>query len=175
MPNATIPERRAPAFANTLPESSLLSELDSVMPSAFDAELAAAGLPAERAARIAARRAFVEMKHIFMRAVATMKDRKGEWLRSQVRLANEPLDLWLLRGPVLAALRQTDSETRGLRAELYRGLDSLFPHAHGHGTSAAAALGGPVTLPPLNLPEPWAIQAMDAMRSLAEHQNAARR
>lgn len=105
------------------------------------------GLPQDRAARIAARRAFVDMKLLFMRAVAHLTDRKGEWLRQQVRLANEPIDLWLLRGPVLVALRQGDGGTRGLRAELYRGLDMIFPEAFG--------LNEGVSLP--TLPEPWEI------------------
>jgi hypothetical protein len=90
-----------------------------------------AGLPADRLARIAARRAFVDMKLLFMRAVRDLQDRKGDWLRDKVRLATDPLDLWLLRGPVLAALQRDDFPTRGLRAELYRGLDQIFPDAFG--------------------------------------------
>jgi hypothetical protein len=85
------------------------------------------GLPADRAARLAARKAFVEMKHIFMRAVAPLPTGKGSWLREQVRAASEPTDLWLLRGAVLAALFHDDRPTRDMRAEIYRGLDSLFP------------------------------------------------
>jgi hypothetical protein len=51
-------------------------------------------------------------------------------LRSQVRAAEDPVDLWLLRGPLLAALREDDHEdTRKLRAELYRTLDTTFPAA----------------------------------------------
>jgi hypothetical protein len=80
----------------------------------------------DREDRIAARRAFVELKQLFMRAVADLPGRKAHWLRAQVRQAHEPLDLWLLRGPVLAALRDDDPLTRGLRGELYRSLDSTF-------------------------------------------------
>ena len=105
------------------------------------------GLPHDRAARIAARRAFVDMKLLFMRATAQLADGKGQWLRQQVRLANDPMDLWLLRGPVLVALRQGDSHSRQMRAELYRGLDTIFPEAFG--------LDGGITMPAL--PEPWAI------------------
>jgi hypothetical protein len=115
--------------------------------SALDSDFAATGLPQDRAARIAARRAFVQMKLLFMRAVEHLSDRKGQWLRHQVRLANDPTDLWLLRGPVLMALRQDDLGTRHLRAEFYRGLDTIFPEAFG--------LQEGITLPPL--PEPWAI------------------
>jgi len=153
-----------PDFADTVPWDSLPSEgtlhaaiarevqlKQSLRPSAGHqpAHEATSGMPADRAARIAARRAFVEMKQIFMRSVAHFQDRKGLWLRSQVRLANDPMDLWLLRGPVLAALRDNDSATRHLRADLYRGLDSLFPDAF----SASQAARQPL------LPEPWAIWA----------------
>ncbi|MET0383236.1 MAG: hypothetical protein ABW032_07430 [Burkholderiaceae bacterium] len=87
-----------------------------------------AGLPADREARIAARRAFVGMKQLFLRAVENLEHRKAAWLRSQVRAAEDPIDLWLLRGPLLAILREDDLATRKLRAELYKSLDSTFPH-----------------------------------------------
>jgi hypothetical protein len=104
------------------------------------------GMPQDRAARLAARRAFVEMKLLFVRATAPLEDRKGEWLRHQVRQANDPLDLWLLRGPVLRALSQDDRRHRALRAELYRSLDSIFPEAFGFEPGAS--------LPP-TMPVPW--------------------
>jgi hypothetical protein len=94
------------------------------------------GLPTHRVARIAARRAFVDMKQLFMRAVLDLTDRKGEWLREKVRLAVDPMDLWLLRGPVLAALQRNDEATRRLRADLYKGLDQIFPGAFGLGHHA---------------------------------------
>jgi hypothetical protein len=100
------------------------------------------GLPADRAARLAARKAFVEMKHIFMRAVAPLPAGKGSWLREQVRAAREPTDLWLLRGAVLAALFHDDRPTRDMRAEIYRGLDSLFPDS----SLGADDSAGPSTL-----------------------------
>ena len=106
------------------------------------------GLPGDRSARIAARRAFVEMKQLFLFAAENVEDRKGAWLRSQVRQANDPIDLWLLRGPLLASLRSGDEPgTRHLRAELYRRLDSTFPETFGVGEGA--------TLP--SLPEAWEI------------------
>jgi hypothetical protein len=98
------------------------------------------GLPQDRAAQLAARQAFVVMKRLFIDAVAPLGDGKGEWLRRQVRLANDPIDLWVLRGPVIAALRVDEQDTRALRAQLYRGLDTIFPEAFG--------LDGPVTTPP---------------------------
>lgn len=98
------------------------------------------GLPQDRAAQLAARQAFVAMKRLFMDAVAPLGDGKGDWLRQQVRLANDPIDLWVLRGPVIAALRVDEHDTRTLRAQLYRGLDTIFPEAFG--------LDGAMTLPP---------------------------
>jgi hypothetical protein len=110
------------------------------------------GLPQDREARLAARRAFVDMKLLFLRATAPLEDRKGQWLRLQVRQANDPMDLWLLRGPVLRALSaprpspQDASHLRALRSELYRSLDNIFPEAFGFDPGAS--------LPP-TMPAPW--------------------
>jgi hypothetical protein len=97
---------------------------DSVFPDAVD-------LADARCARIESRRAFVEMKQLFMRAVENLAHRKGAWLRAQVRGAEDPIDLWLLRGPLLATLREDDVATRTMRAALYRTLDRTFPEAFG--------------------------------------------
>jgi hypothetical protein len=84
-----------------------------------------AGLPGDRQARIAARRAFVALKLTFLHA---LEDTPGtDWLRHQVRSAEEPVDLWLLRAPMFAALAGTDAALRGRRQLLRRGLDSVFP------------------------------------------------
>ncbi|HLL20303.1 MAG TPA: hypothetical protein VK439_16105, partial [Rubrivivax sp.] len=48
-------------------------------------------------------------------------------LRELVRGAEEPVDLWLLRAPVFAALNGAEPEYRGRRQMLRRGLDSMFP------------------------------------------------
>lgn len=85
------------------------------------------GLPQDRHARIAARRSFVEMKQRFMAAVDTLHGLRGDWLRHQVRHAHEPIDLWMLRGAVFAALGLRDETTRRTRDELHRVLDSVFP------------------------------------------------
>ena len=87
--------------------------------------------PISRDARIESRRAFVEMKQLFMQAVENLAHRKGAWLRAQVRAAEDPVDLWLLRGPLLSALREDDVATRTMRAALYRSLDRTFPEAFG--------------------------------------------
>ena len=85
------------------------------------------GLPQDRHARIAARRTFVEMKQRFIAAVHGLDGLRGDWLRHQVRQAQEPVDLWLLRGAVFAALGPRDQTTRRARDALHRVLDSVFP------------------------------------------------
>jgi len=89
--------------------------------------LPGAGLPHDRMARLAARRAFVELKLNFRHAVADVPGVPGDWLRHQVRAAEEPTDLWLLRAPVFAALAGSGMERRHRRAVLRRSLESLFP------------------------------------------------
>jgi hypothetical protein len=89
------------------------------------AGLPGAGMPGDRGARLAARQAFVELKLTFLHA---LQDTSGaEWLRTQVRAAEEPVDLWLLRAPMFAALSGTDSNVRQRRQQLRRTLDSVFP------------------------------------------------
>jgi hypothetical protein len=85
----------------------------------------------------AAQDAFAEMKQLFVQAVENMAHRKAAWLRSQVRAAEDPIDLWLLRGPLLAALREDDRGTRPLRAAIYKSLDRAFPDAFGMPVAAA--------------------------------------
>jgi hypothetical protein len=105
------------------------------------AALPGAGLPHDRASRIAARRAFVELKHAFTAAVARVEGRQGDWLRMQIRAAEDPLDLWLLRAPVMDALAARDDSTRAWRQELRRSLSGLFPdseHASGFAPLVAA-------------------------------------
>ncbi|MDP1533088.1 MAG: hypothetical protein Q8N44_17375 [Rubrivivax sp.] len=84
------------------------------------------GLPHDRMARLAARQAFVELKRDFMDAVAKLPPPSGDWLRQQVRGAEEPTDLWLLRGPVFGALAGICPVKRSQRQLLRRGLDALF-------------------------------------------------
>ena len=91
-----------------------------------------AGLPGDRGARSAARRAFVELKLDFLHALAGVP--AAAWLHAQVRSAEEPVDRWLLRAPVFAAIGGTDPDYRQRRQHLRRGLDSIFPdlgHASG--------------------------------------------
>ena len=85
------------------------------------------GLPQDRHARIAARRTFVGMKQQFMVAIEGLDGMRGDWLRHQVRHAHEPVDLWMLRGAVFAALETQDDHSRRARVDLNRVLDSTFP------------------------------------------------
>lgn len=84
-----------------------------------------AGMPGDRSARMAARRSFVVLKQTFMTALAGVVD--ADWLVDQVRCAEEPVDLWLLRAPVFAVLGGADAERRQRRQMVRRGLDSVFP------------------------------------------------
>lgn len=98
-------------------------------PRRFDTStsLPGAGLPHDRLARMAARRAFVDLKAVFIAAVAPLPGAQGKWLRTQVRAAEEPVDLWLLRAPVMQALSARDESTRQWRHALRKSLSSLFP------------------------------------------------
>ena len=99
------------------------------MPAARPAPLVAwlAGSdPDDRTGRIAARRNFVHVKRCFMAAVERVDGRRGQWLKHQVRQANEAVDLWLLRGAVYDALSARGPEARPLRDELQRALESVM-------------------------------------------------
>jgi hypothetical protein len=85
------------------------------------------GLPQDRHARIAARRTFVGLKQQFMAAIESLDGMRGDWLRRQVRQAHAPVDLWMLRGAVFAALETQDEYSRRARTDLHRVLDSAFP------------------------------------------------
>ena len=89
--------------------------------------LPGAGLPQERLARMAARRTFVDMKLRFNDAVAGITDSRGHWLREQVRLAEEPEDLWLLRGAIFSALQDAPGRAMSARVALHQLLDDVFP------------------------------------------------
>ena len=67
------------------------------------------------------------MKDVFGRAAATVDGASGQWLRQQVRGADQPEDLLLLRGHLFAGLAGADEQRRQTRRELRRCIDSLFP------------------------------------------------
>lgn len=86
-----------------------------------------AGLPHDRLAAIAARRTFVTLKLTFTEAAAEARGPHAPWLRAQVRAAEEPVDLWLLRAPLFAALAGAEPERRALRQRVRRALETVFP------------------------------------------------
>ncbi len=83
------------------------------------------GLPADRQARLAARRAFVALKQSFLYVVEGLEGKTE--LQTRVRQAEEPEELWQLRAPVFAALTGDDAPTRSRRQLLNRSLESMFP------------------------------------------------
>jgi hypothetical protein len=87
--------------------------------------LAGAGMPDDRQARIAARRAFVNLKQTYLLAIEALPGPRADWLRYQIRHAAEPADLWLLRAAVFDALPRQDY--RSERDSLQRGIESVFP------------------------------------------------
>ena len=86
----------------------------------------AGGLPQERVARIAARRAFVEMKQTYMDATSDIAGATAALLQHKVRRASEPWELWSLRAVILASLPADHERTAGHRSKLAREFDSLF-------------------------------------------------
>jgi len=90
-----------------------------------DASLPGAGLPGDRRALFAARQSFVALKLAFLDALESVGGQEAAWLRAQVRSAEEPVDLWLLRAAVFAAI--AGPERRPARQTLRRALDMLFP------------------------------------------------
>ncbi len=102
--------------------------LDSMDPLAGpQAENSSFGLPADRQARMAARRAFVSLKLSFLYVVDGLEGKTE--LQSRVRRAEEPEDLWVLRAAVFAALAGDDPHTRSRRQLLNRSLETMFPTA----------------------------------------------
>lgn len=95
--------------------------------SSYPTGLPGTGLPRDRDARLAERRAFVDLKQRFMEAMAGLDDEHVEWIRRQIRLAEHPEDLLLLRGQVFACLAGPDPMRGAWRRTLRRGLDSVFP------------------------------------------------
>ena len=81
----------------------------------------------ERLARVAARRAFVEMKISFMRAAALVRGSEGPMLQRKVRSATEVAELWRLSDSLLHSLPALDPVVAAHRQDLQCHLDSAFP------------------------------------------------
>ncbi len=85
------------------------------------------GMPSERLARVAARRAFVEMKLRFMQAAQDVPGPRGERLAARVRSSSQAVELWRLRDELFEAL-DCDSERSELhRQEIRQQLNQVFP------------------------------------------------
>jgi hypothetical protein len=85
----------------------------------------------ERLARVAARKAFVEMKLSFMRAAALVRGSAGPMLQRQVRLSTEVTELWRLREPLFDGLPRHDPHAAAYREDMQSHLDSAFPAGSG--------------------------------------------
>ncbi|MBK9134493.1 MAG: hypothetical protein IPM15_09170 [Betaproteobacteria bacterium] len=86
-----------------------------------------AGAPTgDRLAAIAARRAFVSLKLTFADAASGIEGAQAHWLRQQVRAAEHPVDLWLLRASLFAALAGNQPDRRQLRQRLRRAIEAVF-------------------------------------------------
>jgi hypothetical protein len=101
-----------------LPEPALSPTIQAPVPGV--------GMPQERLARIAARRAFVEMKQSYMDAASDIDSATGGLLQQRVRRADEPWELWSLRAVILASLPSDHARTRTHRMKLEREFDSIF-------------------------------------------------
>jgi hypothetical protein len=86
-----------------------------------------AGAPTgDRLAAIAARRSFVALKLTFVDAAAALDGAQAHWLQQQVRAAEAPVDLWLLRAPLFSELAGSQPERRQLRQRVRRALEAVF-------------------------------------------------
>lgn len=91
------------------------------------ASLQSFGMPDERLARVAARCAFVELKQVFMRAVADIDGAIGAMLQRQIESATEAAELWHMRTTVWDALSAEHDTTPHHRLALRSHLDNMFP------------------------------------------------
>jgi hypothetical protein len=89
------------------------------------ASLTGVGLPGDRMARMAARRAFLDLRATYLQAIEPLPGPRADWLRNQVRRAQEPADLWMLRAAVFEALPA--QSWRAQRERLQHSIDSMFP------------------------------------------------
>lgn len=83
--------------------------------------------PEERRGRMAARQAFVGLKLCFTRAAAEARGAAADELRRRVRQAGEPIELWLLRAPLLAALPDDMEQVEQHRLAIEQALRQVYP------------------------------------------------
>jgi hypothetical protein len=79
------------------------------------------GMPQDRLAQLAAHHSFVELKAGFIAAVGELRTPQAVTLLEQVIRTREPVELWLLRGPVFAALRSEARQLTETRLHLQLG------------------------------------------------------
>ena len=91
------------------------------------ASLQSFGMPDDRLARVAARRAFVELKQVFMQAAADIEGPIGDMLQRKIRSATEAAELWHMRIAVWDALHAEHDNTPRHRLALRSQLDNMFP------------------------------------------------
>ncbi|MFY7867766.1 hypothetical protein [Roseateles sp.] len=92
---------------------------------------ACAGRPDERRGRIAVRKAFVALKLTFTRAAAEVSGEIGQSLQSIVRQASEPIELWLIRSTLLAALPLDSERANDHRLAVLDALSQVYPGSDG--------------------------------------------
>jgi len=88
---------------------------------------ASAKRPEERRGRSQARQAFVGLKLVFLRAAADIPGDLGLDLQRRIRQSNEPIELWLLRATVLAALPQDQGRSANHAAAIRHALAPIYP------------------------------------------------
>jgi hypothetical protein len=98
------------------------------------------GLPADRGTLAAAQRAFAQLKLSCMAALAHVPTERHPWLHREVHRAEEPLDLWMLRAPLLAALLGSKPELKHQRQLLRRALEAVFGDDGGPETAYDSAV-----------------------------------
>jgi hypothetical protein len=124
MTTAGVPH---PPQTDPLASGQTTESMPADSPRQFEADAApfGVGLPEHRLERIVERQAFVALKLAFLEALEPAAGREVAWLRDQVRLAEVPLDLWLLRSSAFEALAGAAGKER--RRALRRALDLVFP------------------------------------------------
>ncbi|MFM8901673.1 MAG: hypothetical protein ACKOF9_17295 [Burkholderiales bacterium] len=85
------------------------------------------GMPGERLARVAARRAFVEMKLRFMQAAKDVPGPRGERLAGKIRSSTQAVELWRLRDELFDALDCGNQQNQLHQQEIRRQLSHVFP------------------------------------------------
>lgn len=85
-----------------------------------------ASTPADPLAALSTRRAFVVLKLAFLEAAQALQGEQMQWLRDQVRAAEDPMDLWLLRAALFAGLAGPDPERKRQRQRLRRAIEVMF-------------------------------------------------